>query len=501
MAVARDQAAEHGDTARFLRIVQADDRTALEALLQAYRPQCLRQAQRILGSAADAEDAVQNAYVRLMHEAARYDGQVAFGAWLGRLVQAAAIDLRRSTRRLRRREHVAGHLPRPTAADPDDDEAIEQVRRLVATLPAELQSALSLRYVDGLSQREAAARLGISENLIAVRVHRAKQELRRRLQQVGVAISLPGVDRRLAAIGMLGHATTSVTAWSLRTVLVVCAGAVTAGLLIGGLWRLRVVHPTPMPAPAPLVVAARPEEPVPVRPPAAVPAHPAAAVAARTPRQVYTWHFDDGPPQDIRVIEGSWHFEPHAGVGGSGCMEVDTDTFFAIIDRPVLPGPLKATIKVCPRLPAQDDYQVKVMWDTANYQYQLENIGPPPVRIPMDARHDNTRFLPVWAYLSDDSVDQYSRAGRSHLDFMRPTPGAPLKLGTIHHVRLDDLVIEQIDPSELPDLTALRQAVYQVPREARQGTTDLPGVRGFDPRHPVRVEWGYPPLQTPPLVP
>src|SRR3954463_14224747 len=89
---------------RFLDFARDREAAALEQLMREHVDSAYAQARRILGSPADAEDAVQEAFIRLVRTAPDYDGSVPFGAWLGLLVRDACADQRRSTRRRRRRE-------------------------------------------------------------------------------------------------------------------------------------------------------------------------------------------------------------------------------------------------------------------------------------------------------------------------------------------------------------------------------------------------------------
>jgi RNA polymerase sigma-70 factor (ECF subfamily) len=494
--------ADRSGTQRFLAFVRARDQAGIERLLQEFRPRCLAQAQRLLGGAADAEDAVQDAFLRLMRGAEAFDGSVPFAAWLGRLVQVASIDLQRSTGRRRRREHEAA-TPLATPIEESGDERVERLRRLVDELPEELRAPLELRFFDELSQRETAARLGLSENAVAVRIHRAKQELRRRLAQAtGAVVAVPALDAMLREAGPGGAVAATASGVAAGKLAKWAALGLIAVLLISAWPAWRLLHPPQRMAQAPPAVEQRtasasdfPKPSVPV-----VPAGLAAPIAPEPGHRAYVWHFDDGPPSDLVVISGAWHWVRDGGIGGTGCMETDSNEIYIAIDRPRLEGALRATVQACPRLPAQKDYQVKVMWSNAEYQYQLENFGHPPFTVPMDAKHDNTVFYPVWAYIADDAIDQYSQVGRMHLDFMRRLPDAPLKFGIIGHHRIDDLVIEQVEPGEVPDVSDLRRAVYSVPLEKRRGTTGLTGVPGYDKRRPAQVNWGFAPLGVPPLV-
>lgn len=165
---------------------------ALDRALRACADRAYTQARHTLGNAADADDAVQEAFLQLVRTAPRYDGTVPFGAWLGRLVRIACLRVLRSDRRRRRREEVAMAQPAP-AEDPD---RAEQVRALVARLPAADRAAVELHYFAGLPQAEVAAALGSSENAVALRLSRARARLRSLL---GGGASLAVVATLLAA--------------------------------------------------------------------------------------------------------------------------------------------------------------------------------------------------------------------------------------------------------------------------------------------------------------
>lgn len=133
------------------------------------------QARRHLGNAADADDAVQEACLQLAHDGRRFDGGVPFAVWVVRRVQIACLRLRRSDLRRRRREREAMAMPRPA---PGPDDLAEAVRALVVRLPMADQVVIDLHYFAGLPQAEVAAALGSSENAVALRLSRARAQLR-----------------------------------------------------------------------------------------------------------------------------------------------------------------------------------------------------------------------------------------------------------------------------------------------------------------------------------
>lgn len=169
------------------RFAQSGDRQALEAVVAALRPQAFAHARRLLGRDSDAEDAVQEACVRLLRDGRRYRPSVPAGAWFAQLVHDACRSHLRAERRRRRREgQVAATVVATAPVGSAVDE--EAVRGAVARLPGHDQRTLSLHYFAGLSPAEAAAALGVSEPTLRVRLHRAHRRLARHLHPLAPAL-------------------------------------------------------------------------------------------------------------------------------------------------------------------------------------------------------------------------------------------------------------------------------------------------------------------------
>jgi RNA polymerase sigma-70 factor (ECF subfamily) len=481
-----DDDAMDGGTQRFLAFARSDDRSGMEELLREYHERCVSRARSILGNAADAEDAVQDAFLRLVRGASSYDGSVPFGAWLARLVTEASLDLRRSATRRRRREDEALLTPPTQELESAEDERLAQLRQLVAELPDELKAPIELRFFAGLSQKETAEKLGVSENLVAVRIHRGKERLRRRLAQGGVILTLPALDAHLASAGHGGGGAAALVGakstahsklwWGM-------AAALLAFLSAPPVWL--ALRP-----PRSAAAAAIPAQASPV---AAAPAAPATSKRVAAKKKFYAWNFDDGEAPELKVLKGSWHHLDHGGVGDSGCMEIDGDVCYVVVDAPLLDGPLKFSHMEGPLLPATIDYQATLIWSNAPYQYIVYNFGAPPKNLDLrPGRPQAGKFYPIWQYIDEDSIQVWSGIGRTITEFVRRLDQSPLVIQIGGHQRLDDLRIEQIDAAEVPDLSELRRAVYSVPLGQRHGEGDLKGMRGYDRRKPVRVNWQEP---------
>lgn len=264
------------------------DHAALERLMAASLDRAYTQARRTLGNAADAHDAVQEALLQIMHSAHRFDPDRPFAPWLARHVHDACCRLRWRTRRVRAREQA---VARPDATTPVDGADSELVRAVVAELPERDRAAIELHYWAGLSQSETARELGVSENALAVRLHRARERLRGLFAQRGLSLGTAAVAVALtptqawsapptlaASVQGLGTATTlpatcmplgvlRETAWVAARHPWWAAAGVAA--LLAGAFTLGAVLLPPAPEPLAQVEVPPPPQPAPPIAPAA----------------------------------------------------------------------------------------------------------------------------------------------------------------------------------------------------------------------------------------
>ncbi len=188
--------AERGLMAKVAR----GDQAAFTDLAQRYSGKLLAVAGRLLGSRADAEDAVQRAFLQCFAGAAGYDARWAVSTWLYRILTNVCVDelRRRATRTAHDERSAAGELlagssnHHPPAAYLDLHRALERVPREARVLlalryvdPREARVLLALRYVDGLSYGELARIRGISINTVKSQLARGKSLLRAELGKRG----------------------------------------------------------------------------------------------------------------------------------------------------------------------------------------------------------------------------------------------------------------------------------------------------------------------------
>ncbi len=161
----------------------AGDRAAFDALAGRYVLRLRRAALRVLGDAAAAEDAAQDALLRAWMRAATFDRkQASVSTWLHRIVVNASIDRLRATRPT---TEVPDTLPDPAASAEHVLAGRERSRILadaIASLPARQRTAITLTYGEGWSGQEAAHHLSVSTRALEGLLHRGRKLVRAYLE-------------------------------------------------------------------------------------------------------------------------------------------------------------------------------------------------------------------------------------------------------------------------------------------------------------------------------
>jgi RNA polymerase sigma factor (sigma-70 family) len=139
--------------------------------------------ERRVGSRAVAEDILQEAFVRSSGRLDALGSEEALRAWFYRTLRNAVVDHhRRRTAEERRLEGFAAELLAREEADPELERVLcSCVVRLADTLKPEYAEALRAVEVEGNAVKDFALRAGITENNAGVRLHRARQALRKQV--------------------------------------------------------------------------------------------------------------------------------------------------------------------------------------------------------------------------------------------------------------------------------------------------------------------------------
>jgi RNA polymerase sigma-70 factor (ECF subfamily) len=168
-----------------IRQVLSGDVEAYSRLVDRHYDRCARIAARILGNREDAEEAVQDAFLRAFRALEDYEDRERFAAWLARIL---VNQCRTMLARTRRREAVFLDVEPPeTATDArgtSSDDAWPELDQALASLPGDQREALVLKYADDLTYEEMARITGAGESALKMRVARAFARLRALLQEV-----------------------------------------------------------------------------------------------------------------------------------------------------------------------------------------------------------------------------------------------------------------------------------------------------------------------------
>lgn len=164
------------------------DLSLFEILMRRYNQRLFRVARGILADDAEAEDVMQDAYVRAFRELAGFRGEARFSTWLTRIACHEALARARKRRRLVPISPISGgEPPDPPSQASSPERELENrelqavLRDAVEVLPDPLRAVFCLREVEGLSTEEAADALGLTVENVRVRLHRAKRSLRQTL--------------------------------------------------------------------------------------------------------------------------------------------------------------------------------------------------------------------------------------------------------------------------------------------------------------------------------
>lgn len=172
--------------------LKAGDPSAYELVLRTHGGRLLAVATRILRNPDDAKDALQDGMLSAFRAIDGFSGEARLATWLHRVVVNAALMKIRSRKRVAEDPiddllptfHEDGHRVDPGGPwqlDADDElerqQRRELVRRCIDRLPDSYRTVILLRDIEEMDTKDAAALLGITENAVKIRLHRARQAL------------------------------------------------------------------------------------------------------------------------------------------------------------------------------------------------------------------------------------------------------------------------------------------------------------------------------------
>lgn len=155
------------------------DRSAFSALLSRHYDRLFAFAMRLTGDRAEAEDLTQDICLAMPAKLRSFRAEARFTTWLYRVAVNAAHDRRRRAATHARAAGGWGDWEvNRQAANREEAEARDWLAQVMQSLPDELRDTVALTLGEGLSQKDAAAVLGLSEGTVAWRMSEVKKRLR-----------------------------------------------------------------------------------------------------------------------------------------------------------------------------------------------------------------------------------------------------------------------------------------------------------------------------------
>jgi RNA polymerase sigma-70 factor (ECF subfamily) len=164
---------------------QRGDAAAMDLLLRRHYERVHAVCRRIAGGSRDADDAAQEAMIRVVRNIHRFDGRAAFGTWIYRIATNTALDELRKRKR-RPQLHVVDRDDDRTPLEPVDDRAHRHVDAVadrltvdaaLAALPEEFKAPVVMRDIGDLDYAEIAAALDIPIGTVKSRIARGRRML------------------------------------------------------------------------------------------------------------------------------------------------------------------------------------------------------------------------------------------------------------------------------------------------------------------------------------
>lgn len=176
-------------------IAQKEDRQAFDELVERYHKQAYNIAYRMTGNHADAEDLIQEAFIRAFRFFAQYKRELPFDSWLYKIMSNVFIDMLRR----RPKAHIRS-LDQPiatedgetlleiadTARGPEElvmsREMDSRIQTALNSIPEDFRLAVIYADIEGLSYEEIADAMSCSIGTVRSRLHRGRKLLRTRLK-------------------------------------------------------------------------------------------------------------------------------------------------------------------------------------------------------------------------------------------------------------------------------------------------------------------------------
>jgi RNA polymerase sigma-70 factor (ECF subfamily) len=185
---------------------RAGERAAFDQLVSRYQRRLMRLLTRLLNDPAEAEDVVQETFIKAYRALRHFRGDAAFYTWLYRIAINTAKNALLNRKRHAASQRVEPSLSRPEGGNEDErlrdintpesmlasKQIAQTVNAAMDALPIDLRTAIALREIEGLSYEEIAQIMACPIGTVRSRIFRAREAIARKLRPL---LDLP-VDKR-----------------------------------------------------------------------------------------------------------------------------------------------------------------------------------------------------------------------------------------------------------------------------------------------------------------
>ncbi|MBB4825225.1 RNA polymerase sigma-70 factor (ECF subfamily) [Sporosarcina luteola] len=172
----------------WIRQVLAGDKQAFANIINKYKNPLYATILRMTKNPQDAQDLVQDAFIKVYRNLHKYDGSGPFSGWLYRVAINHCMDEFRK----KRYSTVQVQMDEEKIVNPTHPEIVflkkeksRQLERLISTLPVDERLIILLRYVNEISYEEIAELMGVPLSTVRNKLHRAKKKMRETVKREG----------------------------------------------------------------------------------------------------------------------------------------------------------------------------------------------------------------------------------------------------------------------------------------------------------------------------
>lgn len=181
---------------RLAKLARAGDRAAFAELVELYKDKIYHLAYRMLHNRHEAEEIVQETFLRVFTNLERYDETQKFSTWIYRIGTNLCIDRLRKRKpsysldsEMNEGEGTDWYSLLPSQEDTPDEQLLlsetqTQIRESIETLPEKYKAVVILRYLQDLSLQEISDVLSMPVTTIKTRLHRGREFLRKKLEKI-----------------------------------------------------------------------------------------------------------------------------------------------------------------------------------------------------------------------------------------------------------------------------------------------------------------------------